>query len=227
MLKAGQEPKAYYRWTPLDFISREEWYCSLLWAYYVQILKNMHNLVVNVRPNEKPYKHIPDLQWPNISLPLKIFDAVVILAFASIFVSAWNFHFPSQIEQILWRTCSIATLVYGCLGEAHAGLFELSTIYFPGTSPFKRNPQLPDRSTGSSNRFTRQLHSLSIRLRNLSPEKDLQLEVSFRFLIFPTILCAVYCFVRAYILVEDIIALRSLEANAFNTVDWTRYLPHV
>jgi hypothetical protein len=39
--------------------------------------------------------------------------------------------------------------------------------------------------------------------------------------------CAVYTIFRTYILVEDVIAFRALPADAYSTVDWWAFLPHV
>ena len=65
------------------------------------------------------------------------------------------------------------------------------------------------------------------RLRNNSPDGDPAMEVPLRMLIPVTTLCALYSISRAYILVEDILALRSLPSSVFQTVDWSQYLPHL
>ena len=65
------------------------------------------------------------------------------------------------------------------------------------------------------------------KLRNNSPDKDPQLEVSLRFFIPCLILCFLYCLFRAYILIEDIIGLRNLPSSAYDSVDWSRYVPHI
>ena len=55
------------------------------------------------------------------------------------------------------------------------------------------------------------------RLRNISPEHDPVKDVPLK-AIFPlTLLAAFYCFARAYILIEDVIALRSLPPIAYDT----------
>ena len=46
--------------------------------------------------------------------PLLYFSAIAGAAFGSIHCAAWNFEFPSHVEQIMWRTASL-TLVGICL----------------------------------------------------------------------------------------------------------------
>lgn len=42
-----------------------------------------------------------------------------------------------------------------------------------------------------------------------------------------TFLCFFYCLFRIYILVEDVIGLRSLPLSAFDSVRWSDYIPHI
>ena len=52
--------------------------------------------------------------------PLLYFSAVAGAAFGSIHCAAWNFDFPSHVEQIMWRTASL-TLVGVCLSIFFGG----------------------------------------------------------------------------------------------------------
>lgn len=48
-----------------------------------------------------------------------------------------------------------------------------------------------------------------------------------RFFVPITVMCVLYCLARLYILVEDLMGLRSLPKSAFDTVEWSKYIPHL
>jgi hypothetical protein len=62
-------------------------------------------------------------------------------------------------------------------------------------------------------------------MRNLSPDNDPMLQVPVRLWLPTTMLCVIYCFSRAFILIEDAVALRYMPQSAFQTVDWGQYSP--
>ena len=68
--------------------------------------------------------------------------------------------------------------------------------------------------------------SVAEKLRNISTPLDPELKVHLSIFIPMTIGSAVYCILRMYIWVEDIIGLRDLPPSAFETVEWTKYIPH-
>jgi hypothetical protein len=68
--------------------------------------------------------------------------------------------------------------------------------------------------------------SVAEKLRNISIPLDPELKVHLLVLIPMTIGLAIYCIMRLYVLVEDIIGLRNLPPSAFKTVEWTKYIPH-
>ena len=71
------------------------------------------------------------------------------------------------------------------------------------------------------------IHRIVAAMRNNSPENDPTLAIPLRVILPVTFLCALYSLSRFYILVEDVIGLRRLPASAFETVDWSRYVPHI
>ncbi|KAM5350395.1 hypothetical protein ACJ41O_006900 [Fusarium nematophilum] len=64
------------------------------------------------------------------------------------------------------------------------------------------------------------------RSHNISPNKDPRLGVQVGFLLVTSAFCSFYCIFRSYILIEDIIGLRSLPASAYESIDWARVIPH-
>ena len=69
--------------------------------------------------------------------------------------------------------------------------------------------------------------SVAEKLRNISTPLDLELKVNLSVLIPMTIGAAIYCILRLYVLVEDIIGFRGLPPSAFQTVEWTKYILHL
>lgn len=64
------------------------------------------------------------------------------------------------------------------------------------------------------------------KLKNIDPEQDPALEIPLRALIPISLVCVLYAVSRAFILTEDFIGLRSLPKSAFETVSWSKYIPH-
>ena len=58
-----------------------------------------------------------------------LLSVVFVLAFSSIFLFAWNFHFPTEFEKIAWRLSGLYMLVYGIFGALQIALW--SWIFLP------------------------------------------------------------------------------------------------
>jgi hypothetical protein len=166
----------------------------------------------------KPYNRIPSDNFPSIDFIAEIVCAPIILLFCCIFMTAWNFSFPSPLERILWRVASTYMLVFGVVGGCFSGYCHL--VLLPKRS--RLNQVLPSSRETQRGRTKR----LAAKLRNIDPSKDPKLAVSLRILIPLSTLCLLYALCRAYILVEDFIGLRRLPTGAFQTVSWSDYLPH-
>ena len=85
---------------------------------------------------------------------------------------------------------------------------------------------LPHQPTILPNFVNRARRFLS-KTHNISPDKDPHLDIPIGFLLGTTVLCAFYVVFRMYILVEDLVGLRSLPSNAYDTVDWLSFIPHI
>jgi hypothetical protein len=217
-----------FRWTPLDFISREEWVLSLLWTSFVHILDRLHlKLVSSQWDNGKPCTRFPDDKFMRVKqFWLKATAGIFVMGFMAMFISAWNFSFPTHVEKLLWRIASLYLIAYGVLGEVFMGLWDLG-----GFDMEQYRSALP-RPLGQVNQKKKRpmldwINHFADKVRNLSADKDPELAVPLRMWCFPTLLCALYCFARMYILVEDFIGLRSLPADAYTTVQWSQYIPHL
>jgi hypothetical protein len=221
----GRDPEAYFRWTPLDFISRDEWFCSLTWRYYTAFLIRLRNIVYNPPRRAEPSSRIPDDKFLKIThVKLEWASGIVMLCYFAIFISAWNADFPSQVERLLWRIAGIYHVFYSWVGGLDALYW--NHVDSPGGKPRDLPSHHARPGPGSENAVLAMVERVAAKVRNISIDGDPQLEVSLRMLIPTTVICVVYCLFRAFILIEDFIGLRSLPATAYDTVSWANYLPH-
>lgn len=84
---------------------------------------------------------------------------------------------------------------------------------------------------GSKAKWTqRSLHKMRIfamKTRNNVPDNDSNLDVSITFVLAMILSCTTYTVFRLYVLVEDVIAFRGLPNNAYRTVNWSAFFPHL
>jgi hypothetical protein len=231
LINAGKAAKEPYRNTPLDFVSRNEWSISLLWAHDLNILRRVH-VHLFARPiRVRPINKIPNDNWPKLDLSLAMCSVLVGLAYSAIFICGWNFYFPSTAESILWKISSVGTMGFIVVAQPlEYFLFRAPNLEdhiepYGSKGDIESDPPKPRQS--HQGRTFRMLHRMAARWRNNSPDKDPALEIHLKALVPFTILCAAYSIFRAYILVEDAISFRDLPASAFATVNWSQYLPHL
>jgi hypothetical protein len=121
--------------------------------------------------------------------------------YGGLYLAAWFSHFPTPTEALLWRLSSgcvtSAGLVFGCLGQS-LNAFELTLRYL-------------DKGSGILGGLTYCL-SLAIILFYTG--------VVLGFL-------GGYGCARAFLVIESFISLRSLPVTAYNTPNWTRWIPHL
>ena len=146
-----------------------------------------------------------------------------------IHAAAWNHHFPTGIEQLLWRVASIGIgsaplliclMSYGLGGEVHIQwiFYELQfedkpTFHhmveiFPRIVYHRKPGGVPkEKSLGFSNRippWARFLHLGVIVLAMIG-----------------------YLFSVLYLTVESYVSVRNLPEGAFATVEWSDFFPHL
>ena len=215
--KYHQGPGSQWYETPFEFLSRDEWFISRFWKYYIQILHYLH-IPLFIRPERRPYDRIPSHYGPNVDFRAEIICAPTVLLFSSVFLIAWNTDFPTTAEQILWRFSSASMVAFTLFGG-------LAALYFHKTI-FKADiAQQKTQAIQNKNRSSWIFRVLS-KLKNIDPEQDPALEIPLRALIPISLVCVLYAVGRAFILTEDLIGLRSLPQSAFETVSWSKYIPH-
>ncbi|KAI2880141.1 hypothetical protein CBS76997_9932 [Aspergillus niger] len=219
-------PSQEWHETPLDFVCNDVSFCAVHWRYYTEILRKMHIPMFSRPMTAKPRDRIVSDNFPVTDRKADCIATPVLLLFGSIFMLAWNFHFPSPTEHLLWRVASIYNLTFTVIGGLHAGYCD--KILLP--REYNRRLLLPLSRPKTSTNPSRQrscLRNLAAKLRNIDPYRDPKREVPLRVLFPTSVLCAAYCVGRAYVLTEDFIGLRSLPASAFQTVSWSDYVPHL
>ncbi|KAF6826177.1 hypothetical protein CPLU01_09825 [Colletotrichum plurivorum] len=206
----------HYR-TPLDFISRDEYVFSLLWQYYNDILRRLR-MPLFMRPmTAEPWDRIPSAVWlRHTNLVTEALCGVVILVFGAIFFAAWNSPFPTETERTIWRAASVYGMVFCVVGGGYTWAWHV--LFF---TRWRQNRPLLVRG-GPRVRKT-----AADWLRNLSPDNDPHLDMPLGLLLPVSLFCALYVVCRVYILIEDLIGLRALPPSAFETVSWSKFLPHI
>ena len=174
LLEAGQAANKPYVHTPLDFIggSSPSWHDDIQphLGFRAGGLK------------ERPLPRVPNDTLPIIGANLDvIFLFAVIMTYSCLHAIAWNFYFPTRIEQIAWRINCIIMI---------------TTAFIFFSCQFCRGP---------------------LRLTRLVV--DLQALVA-------SAAAVIYTAARTYIAVECFVSLRSLPVGAFDSVQWSNFIPH-
>ena len=236
LLAGGDEVREFYLYdrTPLDFISRKEWTWTKYWSHAKHHLYRLHLL----RPPARPVDRFSNASTPEVGAWLWNTGVVWALIFGAIFIVPWNFSFPTEAERLLWRISSIIYLVTLAAGDL---VTKWGFEWWPylrgwwagrrGRMPAESKAEFRQSETGeqeekgqkSSRRPPQNVWKL---LRNPSPGQDPHLTAPLKAILPIQTLALAYFLARAYILVEDFLELRSLPANAYQTVDWGQLIPH-
>ena len=218
LVKAGITSPEDYTHTPLDFLNPEPWFCSVYWMHEVRTYKRLLRFWFVKISKARPVDRLRSDNFPALSMPHMVICAFCfVILYSAIFLGAWNTYFPSRTERILWRVASVMTLGYAFFGGAFFFYIDLNIIR-------KKDKKEPAGPTGKTlGRPNLPHHRTTVLRRTPStltrePAPPMALQVA---------LCnALYIVARAYVLIENVIGLRSLPVSAFATVDWTQYLPH-
>lgn len=130
-----------------------------------------------------------------------VYGHLFTLAYFGIHLAGWHFTFPTPTEKILWRTSSLILL--GLL------IFYLLATAF-GTVMAGRLA----RGLFNNHEATTILGVASLLPRWIAVL--LHLPVFF-----------VYGLARSYIIIEGFVSLRALPKTAFESVNWSNFVPHV
>lgn len=250
--------ETWYR-TPFDFISRENFVFDRDLFFMITILLQLHLPLLSRRnPNpdsntaaaKRPWDRIPceTIAPPDSALFILV---LVIPFYAFSFCIAWNFHFPTNAERVLWRACSVWHGVYTTAAGIHYAVASWSFLQKTknGESTSKAVNglvrKMPPRSEADDiesqptegkrhQKPRRKLRKLLARLRaprwlarwrNLSEDQDPDVESSLSGIVLWMAGGVLFCVCRGYLYAEDFISLRSQPAGVYETVN--SYLPFI
>ena len=221
---AGKEAdKPWFR-TPLDFVGQQEWSWSRYWSFWMGILRGLgDHFCVKTTSNRQDFeRHFPADHKGHLRYMFIIHAMYVTINFLG-----WNLEFPSPTELLLWRIAAIANL---CAIEVPWVIDRSLFVLYPKLVAMyqKRrgiasedNLELPRLATNVP-RKRRIGDSIRNNTVGQEPEKTIRLTA-----LLPITVCAgVYAIARAYVLLEDLMNLRALPPTAYQTVQWSLFIPH-
>lgn len=137
LIEAGDDAKAPYQNTPLDFIDA----LSPSWSLTV-----MPHFNFTSRLQKRPLERLPNDRLPNIAGPYQAILCTITCIYSGIHIFGWNYKFASRIERTLWRVSSVtqlvATFLFWVIDRHHSwsrrGFYILAWRFV--TSPSKWTP---------------------------------------------------------------------------------------
>ena len=232
LLKAGDQAASPFNNTPLDFVSRTEWSWSILWAHGLSYLQKCNVPGITA---ERPINRFHNTTVPFISNRTYTALAFVTLAYFAIFVAAWNFTFPTKIEQTLWRAASMTSFfnVFCMIFIMHFFFSWLPQVQRKLTSIIARVEDDKQSSCEQAiehgrlpNSRMKLLNAFFLLIRSESIRRDPALDAPMVGILATWFIGGTYCLARLYILVAELMELRSLPRSAYQGVDWAMYWPH-
>ena len=173
LIEAGEVADKPYVYTPLDFIGGS----SPSWHTVIQ-----PHLGFRAGVKERPLPRVPNDTLPVIGANLDaIFLLAIVMTYSCLHLIAWNFHFPTRVEQKIWRVNCIIMIT-------------TAITFF-------------------SCQFCRGLRWLS---RLVVDWQDLVSSAA----------VVIYTAARIYIAVECFVGLRSLPIGAYDSIQWSNFIPH-
>ncbi|KAI4287130.1 MAG: hypothetical protein L6R35_003607 [Caloplaca aegaea] len=229
--------------TPLDFVSRDEWWWSKVWWNYLNILRRIGICFGSEASDDGTIDRIADsVQRPLPRLQQYMMLAVTAGCFA-IFFLAWDHAFPTPIERTIWRIVCI--LLMGTMGFGLA-ISEAAQAYEAVKKPMsdwswrlsRAVPLTQQSERPKPTRFFRmarypraqevleRIDRYCDGIRNNSRNGDPDLKLPLKIILPLYVLGFVYMFSRSYILIADAIGLRLQPPSAYSSVDWQKFWPH-
>ena len=203
LIEAGSNANKVYSNTPLDFIDDQ----SPSWLTEIQ-----PHLHFRMGPRERPLPRFTNDRLPVIGAsPDSILLFFVILAYCCLHFIAWNFSFPTRTESILWRVACITIIgtsfiLLACetyqdghrLGRWDRWYFKL----------------FPKKSGGLQ------------RMNTMEKRRREQVFIPLWEVIIMSPVTMMYTLARLYIVAEVFSSLRSLPPGAYDSVQWSNFIPH-
>jgi hypothetical protein len=236
LLEAGESIASPYSRTPLDFIESsrpKQWFWLLYWSYWIGVLKKLH---IHLGPRNRPLDRIPDDNFPEPSQSSMAAGMIFSFIYSGCTVGAWSYHFPSTVERNLWRASTITipvtlglfyswdALIWRIIPASKRRLSQHHLhLHLHLHLHHQENQQVQTvYKVGKIRSLKRLLGKL---FQGLAEQTNPDLSVPMKAVVPLTFLAMFYCVARAYILVEDLASLRCLPSSAYQTVQWSQFLP--
>ena len=215
---------------PFAFIDRESWSLNLMYHYLRNLLKHL-----NPGPRRGSEEVFVGRRSENDVFPIRGASLAIGVLATAVFVGinfiAWDFSFPTATEKFIWRLCCCGIVILSVLSGLIFQIFlnqrAIDQIQEKVRAQRKEFEQsdVPDEKAPWKERLIYRFRALAVYFKNNSFDKDPKLDVSFGIvLLVPAFI--LYTALRAYLLIEDVIAFRALPAGVFESVNWWAFVPH-
>ena len=207
LLEAGDAANEPYKLTPLDFIDNQ----SPSWLTEVQ-----PHLRFRAGPKERPLPRFTNDRFPVIGAgPDSIFLFLFTMVYCGIHFVAWNFSFPTSTERYLWHAACITIL-------ACAFIFWACETYQDG----HRLGRWDDWYAKLYTKLFPYRAAKNGRINTMEKARRNRRFIPVWEVIVMTPVTVVYTVARTYIVVEVFLSQRSLPSRAFDSVQWSEFIPH-
>jgi hypothetical protein len=166
--------------------------------------------------------------WEEFSMETLALFSFLSFMYGGIHGSSWNAHFPSMVEQMMWRTAVCSVAVGGVVISGL--LFMAGVLGYLTESPRENLKSWIIRGIQWGWGFLRiEDFGVFFFLVLLGMVVGVMLLILFLIIVIGTLSCITlaYVFSRTFLVVESFISIRSLPAGAYNTVSWVGYWPHI
>jgi hypothetical protein len=191
------------------------------WTYYVRLCQMIHFSVISRPITSEPWDRIPSETWYYADANFSQLASFVLVGFSFLFTLAWNFHFPTPVERLLWRIASVCHTAFSLYG----GVYYLIEVFSTrkerkreGPGPRDAEAQAKYQGKGVQRRGKMVLECMRS-WRNTSLEQNPNMEIPLRILVPVTVKCALHRLCGGFIHFEDFLALRAQPAGVYLTVN--------
>lgn len=215
-------PSKWYQ-TPLEYINQEHFGINLHWSYYTRLGHMLHIRLFSRPVTARPWDRFPSDTWLCPTFAWSIPISCLTVLFSLLFIAAWNFHFPSKAEKILWRICSVYHAAFSIYGAVYYGIEMMKTKKRPSHSSHSRKHLRPVEermhlvSTDGASRDIPLITRFLDKWHSTLPVQDPEARTPLRVLLPVTVTCAVYAICRIFIYVEDFISLRQQPSDVYTS----------
>ena len=213
LVRAGPVAAEPYKQNPLDFVDNQ----APCWWINVQ-----KYLGFRVDPRQRPLPRFTNDKFPMVGIGLEtICYFVVTHAFAGVHLAGWGIEaFPTYVERVLWRTASL--VMCGCMVACWA-LEGTQEQFRRGRIPALRR-RLASLAGSSKTKATESGATRCPTREEAMAHPDF---IPFWEFVGFILVALIYSVARLYVMAEVFASLRSLPRGAFDSVEWSNYLPHV